>query len=511
MALCPTAPNPPVEVTESLISPAGTGLQAGAWKTIKDIYGDYVVAGVGTRNFGTGNIKLTGIPQGAEVDEAYLIFNTYVSNNIAVPIATFITVPGGGPVPIVTTLYAICGSTCWFNPPAEPTTYLRNRIYVSGNISATVTGNGNYEISGLPFDVAMPIVVDGTRAPGCLSNQGAILLVIWKWPGIATKVREIRSINIYLGAVLIASNPIFGGVPSYNLPFRPVKVGNNTVYKGNANITAAAGDAQLVLGDTFAVNQFTTKPATNAWTRNLPALSVIKINMLTVYDGENSAFASTTNDCIDWFFFAVSGDSTSPIAQMQIVNCAATMLLGFGTNSGTNTPQHPNHVVIGLSPNECRGIRGIVIPSDTRIYVESNFVQSYQTFRDDDGPRCRAVPYTDNFEPPKTNAPGMFPAATPFYISIDKEIMRVVGKCGKGNQNRGPKNAQGVPYPDPPVWTVQRAQNGTTAAFHDPGACVYFLAPPKFIKDMASGLAAKGKPPQKPGPGVPGARRRKPR
>ena len=524
MAFCPTAPNPPHVVEQTLISPINppnSGQQAGAWGTIgqnEKFRGDFAIAGAGTRNFGKGTIMLSGIPDDTQILSSYLIYNTYESNNQVDPPPVTIQ-SGNGPIvgSLPTTLHGICNSTCWFNPPGgftEPTTYLRNRIYVTSDIKTIVKGNGVYKIDGLPVDVAMPIGADGTRIPGCKCSQGAVLLVVWAWndeadilnPATFRKNLEARprAINAYLGAALIDNNPgLWGGAIKYTLPFAPVKSDvDGQYFKGNANVGAAAGDAQQTVdGDTFAINQIRFLPPNNAWTRTAaPSLSVKKMGLAQVYD-ENTAYSSTSLDCIDWFLFVISGDKTQPKAQMQIVNCAATFLIGRG---------------VGECDPEYEDVR----PNDVAILVASNFVETSQTKKDG---KCRAVAYTGT-EQPKPNAPGMFPDA-PFYIKIDDEIMKVIEKCpGVQSTSGATPTVNGGKVNDPILWKVLRGQNGTTPAKHlrtvgpnpfisgdntSVTTCVYYVKPPKAISDMASGLVPTGQPAQRPSPGRPIGRRRR--
>lgn len=486
MALCTNYPDPGLVINNAII-PFGPPIGEG-----EDHHGDYSVAGVGTRNFGKGTIRLKDIPDGATIDKAILIFNTYQANT-PILITPSVTIQRKGALVTGVTAFigGICGSTCWYNPGPEATTYLRNRVYYA-DVGATVIGNGDYLIDGLPKTPAMRISTDGDRLPGCLCSQGAILYVVWSWANAKSpKGADVlaRGIQAYLGARLISSNPTFGSDASYNLAFEPVQSSiDEKFFKGNVHIVTAAGDTQRSIpGDSFAINQVQFVPPNNAFTKIGPSLSVRQYSVAQIYDGENSAFAKTTNDCICWFFFAVSGDKTAPKSQFQIVNCCATYLMKKAE------------------------------PEDTKILVFSNFVQDTQTM----SPmaclicgQCRAVEYTvDPDKPPPSNPPGMFPAA-PYYIKIDNEIMKVTAK-GK-TQGPGPPLAGGGAA-DPTTWTVERGQAGTMNAFHEPSlpvgtpnpfnltqvTCVYMLAPPRFIRDMQAALAAKGQPNQKPGAGMP--------
>lgn len=485
MALCSSGPNPAATITN--------GLQLfmdSPWGEDGGFPGDYSVAGVGTRKTGGGVIKLKNIPSKTIVTQAFLIYNTYQANSpVAHPTVTLNGTAATG------SLYGICNSTCWYNPPFEATTYLRNRVYIR-NVGPSgldlVKGNGDYVVAGLINSPAMRIGTDGDRIPGCRSSQGAILFVIWEYdPDIAPsenfKTENYRAINMYLGARLLSNNPTFGlGLNSYyNLAFNPVQdTTDKNYFKGNTHIEVAAGDTQnSVPGDSFAINQVRFATPNNAFTKIGSSLCVRKFSVAQIYDGENSAFARTTNDCIDWFFFVISGDKTQPKSQFQIVTCAATWLLG------------------GVSQD------------DTSIIVYSNFVQDIQTIT---GGECRAVKYQPPLVllpgvPPPPRTPGMFPTAQ-YYIKVDNEIMKVKDKR-KGNQieiNTGlPPLAAG--QQDLLVWDVERGQSGTVAVAHpaikEDGqkTCVYMLAPPRFIRDMQAGLAPRGPGNQRQNAGAPAA------
>jgi hypothetical protein len=492
MALCSSGPNPPV---------VGSGITNGLklyidspWGADGGFPGDYSVAGVGTRKNGTGVIKLKDIPPNTDILHAFLIYNTYQANvPVAHPTVTLNGTDASGD------LYGICNSTCWYNPPFEATTYLRNRVYIrnvgpSGGGLDLVKGNGNYTVAGLINSPAMRIGTDGDRIPGCRSSQGAILFVIWEYnedaPSEKFKTDDYRAVNMYLGARLLSNNVTFGAGENsfYNLAFSPVQdTTDNNYFKGNSHIEVAAGDTQnSIPGDSFAINQVRFVTPNNAFTKIGSSLCVRKFSVAQIYDGENSAFARTTNDCIDWFFFAISGDKTQPKSQFQIVNCCATYLV--------------------LKAN----------PEDTTIQVYSNFVQAQQTASPMDClscGKCRAVKYNpispDFVGPPAPNPPGMFPAA-PYYIKIDDEIMKVTAK----GVTEGPGPPEVGIYADPTTWTVERAQAGTAAALHKPSlginisnltqiTCVYMLAPPRFIRDMQAGLTPRGPRRQQPDAGRP--------
>lgn len=414
MALCPTVANP--------IAPAEDELNL--YDTVV-IDGDYTVAGCGTRNSGSGTIVVKGIPPNTTVDTAYFIYNTYVSNNIANP-----TVLLNGS-DASSSLYGICGSTCWVNPGPELTTYLRNKVYITDVTTGFgINGNGKYTVSGLPTDPSMRIGTDGDRVPGCQCSQGAILVIIWKWNDGAgpTGVKRERQIQLHVGAKLIATpTGIWGGSTSYAYNFDP------GLYKGNSNIVLAAGDTQTsITGESININGVQFVPPNNAFVKIGRSISIRKFSVANLYEGmdNNLAYVKTTNDCVCWFFFGVSGDKTDPPAKFQSVSCAANQLLTT------------------------------INSSVTEMDIFSNINADPPTVG------CYAVP-TGGFGRP------------PFYAVIDKEIIKVTGKSGADPQ-------------DQTTWTIVRGQGGTTATSHTQGACVRLAMPVESKQAMQAALNQKG-------------------
>lgn len=307
MALCPNPSNPP--------SPAPTGTETLVLSSDDTVFGDFAIAGIGTRNAGSGTIKLTSIPPGATVEAAYLLLNIYVSNNIAHPTIGFSS-PTGGVISIDTgTLsYWLSGSTCWFNPGADPTTYLRNRVYIR-TVTAEVTGNGKYTVSGMPVDLAMPIVTDGDRSPGCTSSQGAVLVVIFKYgkdSGPIASTRNKRSVKFYMGSRLISTNPTFGVQPTHSILF-DAEFENPNYFVNNSKLGIVAGDTQnSIAGDRFIFNgkNFVGLSANNFFNKNNgPSLSTKVVSASNLSRTRNEAFVMTANDCVNWFAFVASADT----------------------------------------------------------------------------------------------------------------------------------------------------------------------------------------------------------
>jgi hypothetical protein len=433
MALCPSSADPVVTANDVLDLYTSITLD-----------GDYTVAGCGTRNNGTGTINVKDIPPGTTIDSAYFIYNTYVSNNIDTPTVLLNGSDASG------VLYGICGSTCWVNPGPELTTYLRNRVYIE-DVGPSgldlINGNGKYTVSDLPTDPSMRIGTDGDRVPGCSCSQGAVLVIVWKWnddagPLPGTPERE-RKVQIHVGAKLIATpTGIWGGSTDYAYNFDP---GN---YKGNSKIVLAAGDTQnSIIGDSIELNGVRLAPPNNAFIKTGKSISVRNLSAVNLYSGasNNLAYVKTTNDCICWFLFVISGDQTSPASRFQPVSCAAQLL--------------DDSITAG----------------DLTLNIHSNLNEVPPWTADGDIPNCYAV-VGGGFPPP------------PFYVSIDKEIIEVTGKGGANPQ-------------DQTTWTIVRAQGGTTAASHAIKSCVRMAMPIQSKQAMQAALNQRRQASQRPQPG----------
>lgn len=420
-----------------------------------DFKGDFVVCGAGTRNAGSGNIKFFLPPKVdpssvAGLEAVWLIINTYVSDNVTDPTGPepyVLSHSSGGPTETLINGFAFwCGSTCWLNPASGPpsfpvTTYLRNRIY-AWDVTTFVQGrgSGNYTISGLPNNPTMPLGTDGDRLPGCASSQGAILYAIYKYPDNANQ--NPRYIQAWLGAKLMANGGPWGGVGIESQAFDQQPVSLN--FTGNAKITLAAGDTQTAVdGDRANVNNTNFLPSNNAFKKIGPSLSVITQNMSNIYAGDNnSVIVETSNDCISWFFFAISADETQPKANFKPVFCVSTKL---------------------------------------RTDIDSLLNGQITVFSN----------VSTNPPPPNCiNKGEIFPPA-PFYIRIDKEILLVTSKEELGGDGPG----------DPTGWNVIRGAGGTTPALHDAGACVKLVMPIEAKSQMQAALARRGMPRSRPGPG----------
>lgn len=330
--------------------------------------GDFIIAGVGTRNTGSGTINIEfpfGVDSATDIVKATLFWNVYVANDIDVIGAPLIVNGGitltspdgdtfvvGTPGPGVdfdasTTCIGISKSTCWVNPakggdPAENTTYLRNRsqrvdvttFMSSGNNIAQAKYSGDYTVSGLPVDLSQAMV-NGIRTPGCESSQGAILVIVYKWNkrrfGPKRKTYQSRIVRIYNGSVMLAFGnnlTTFGGSNFFS-------VTDTTSFFGNMKFVYGIGDAEtgFGLGDAGffrGVRHFKGDFA-------IPNQG----NVLSLRGFRSGGRTSSTvtvqslGDCLNWFLFVISGDNSSPFTRFFMINCKCGNLALDATAAST--------------------------------------------------------------------------------------------------------------------------------------------------------------------------------
>jgi hypothetical protein len=132
--------------------------------TAFEIRGDYAAAGVGLRGQTSGNINISGIPQGASVEKAYLYWG-YLDNGEDASLKT-LTFSG---VPVTGTLTGSGPDTCWQRS---------NSYAYRADVTAEVTGNEAYSITGV-------------ATGGSILAEGASLAVVYKSDSSPAKVIDI--------------------------------------------------------------------------------------------------------------------------------------------------------------------------------------------------------------------------------------------------------------------------------------------------------------------------------
>jgi hypothetical protein len=148
---------------------AGPASAAGAPATFAsiDVNGGYVAAGVGLRNRGAGTIAITGIPTGATIQSAYLFWSVLGG---AVEPANFKSGKFKG-VSITGTKIGSGGTPCWGSTTSG--------YAYRANVTAKVTGNGSYALSGFASGVTSGADPFTTAQVPPLA-EGASLVVVYK-------------------------------------------------------------------------------------------------------------------------------------------------------------------------------------------------------------------------------------------------------------------------------------------------------------------------------------------
>lgn len=133
--------------------------------------GDVVAAGVGTRNRGSGEINLKGIPSDATVRQAFLYWaNIGYTNGYSTALLNNTAVPG--------TLIGTGGTTCWGTEENE-----ENYVY-RADVTSLISGNGKYVVGGLPNFAPPGGYLWGSPFT---DSQGATLVVIYESPKLPYK------------------------------------------------------------------------------------------------------------------------------------------------------------------------------------------------------------------------------------------------------------------------------------------------------------------------------------
>jgi hypothetical protein len=139
---------------------------------------DFVAAGVGTRNTGSGTINLQGAPPGAVRVRANLYWST-IRDGFAVPLNEIITFNG---VNVVGTLIGVTPSPCW------PGNFLA--AYRASVAALTLPGiNGQYRVSNMPSSVTNGRDPWLTALAPRPYSEGASLVVIYSHISVPVTAR----------------------------------------------------------------------------------------------------------------------------------------------------------------------------------------------------------------------------------------------------------------------------------------------------------------------------------
>ena len=144
----------------------------------ESLHGGYTAAGIGMRNLGYGTISITGIPAGAKVKSATLLWDILADS--AEPAFAQASLDGTA---FTGTSWASGPSPCW--APGANFSY-------EADVTSLVTGNGSYKLTGFATgqsDGADPWT-SGSAAP---MDEGASLVVVYElasMPEVAVQIAE---------------------------------------------------------------------------------------------------------------------------------------------------------------------------------------------------------------------------------------------------------------------------------------------------------------------------------
>jgi hypothetical protein len=186
-----------VPIDEPDLAPAPTTTAAAASNPILPGGVDHAAAGTGTRNAGSGAIRLRGVPAGSTILRAWLYWGTV----LAIPVPNTATAIFNGTTVTGQRVNAPTLEPCWLFANARFVTFRANvkPLIVAG-------ANSDYKITGLasaitngtdPFVCAPPFPTPPT--PG---SEGATLLVIYSHSSVPSPARTY----IHQGPTLVTGN-----------------------------------------------------------------------------------------------------------------------------------------------------------------------------------------------------------------------------------------------------------------------------------------------------------------
>jgi hypothetical protein len=166
---------------------------------------DHIANGVGTRNLGSGCIRLRGAPASAVAVRAWLYWGTII--NVQQPPATDTARFNG--VKVIGNLMGTCNPPCW-----PGTHFVAYKASVIRQLSAGINGNYDVDIATGPNSKGQDPWT--TPTPANPLSEGASLLVVYADKSVPTtaKVYFNEAAHLFSGPIVIG-NDVFPNVPNY--------------------------------------------------------------------------------------------------------------------------------------------------------------------------------------------------------------------------------------------------------------------------------------------------------
>ena len=245
---------------------------------------------------------ISGIPACAVIERAYLWAEG--SGNGAAQTATVAGPFGTGNYPM--TIVGQGPDKCW--------SYAGSYTY-RADVTATVGGNGTYNISGLL-----------TNPPTSGNDMdGATLLVVWSLP----------SAN-WAGRLVIADGAIVinGGVGNYNMPITPAVCGATN----NARAFLGVGDIQMAIGGASANGTAMAIPP-NWW--NFEQVNTTVANGATTANYNINTGGDCFNLCVSGVYFRTTTCTTCPTSSALTVTPSSTPATCSNCNGSASVSVSP--------------------------------------------------------------------------------------------------------------------------------------------------------------------------
>ena len=233
-----------------------------------DLKGDVIAAGVGLRGVGTGDISITGLPDGANVVAAYLYWATIgTANTYTSPTLNDSNVKGK--------LIGTSGDTCWG---------AQNNFVYRADVTDLVSGNETYTIAGLPDSLE-----NGN------DSQGASLVVVYE---IASE--PLRTIIINDGAVTLdfEQNTYTDEIQGFS-PDNPVTDAHVTYLVGDGQSRWDSGNV-LFEGESIAHDVFTGVDGDFWGTITFDVTSLVSKSPVTTTIDDKDPDNPDSPDCLLW-------------------------------------------------------------------------------------------------------------------------------------------------------------------------------------------------------------------
>jgi hypothetical protein len=243
------------------------------------VTGGYVAAGTGLRNRGYGTITISGIPAGASVKAAYLVWDildnsqeSSLANGVFNGAAIQGTFIGSG------------GSPCW--PPSNNFAYF-------ADVTSLVTGNGAYSLTGFASgatDASDPWNA-GSPPP---EAEGASLVVIYSKTG-----GQSETVQLYTGVQETGgTGPLSATLSGFNVGSTAGAQSTFIVADGQGAGSDAAFNGNDLNHNFLGADPIAPPPLSfgNLWDTHTVDVS----SYLTAGDTQASATVDGTGDCLVW-------------------------------------------------------------------------------------------------------------------------------------------------------------------------------------------------------------------